>query len=273
MQTPRYEGTYVFVNDFSALIEQPAAVQMDVNGAGLLQAETETGLCHVLCFDPRHDLTLATMPVGSIRRAVDAWIAEELELGAREEIAYVQIFENRGSMMGASNPHPHCQTWATGHLPDEPAAELAAQEEYRKQHGRPLLLDYLELELAQAERIVAENASWVALVPFWAVWPFELMLLPRAWVPRLAGQTEDATGRPGGSAEGGDRGLQPRVRCAVSLLDGLSPGAGRREGTPGMAVARALLSPAAALGHRAQVHGRVRAAGLAAKRYYARKRG
>ena len=190
VQTPRYEGTYVFVNDFSALIEQPASVQMDVNGAGLLQAETETGLCHVLCFDPRHDLTLATMPVESIRRAVDAWVAEELELGAREEIAYVQIFENRGSMMGASNPHPHCQIWATGHLPDEPAAELAAQEEYRKQHGRPLLLDYLELELAQAERIVAENASWVALVPFWAVWPFELMLLPRAWVPRLAEQTE-----------------------------------------------------------------------------------
>ena len=103
----------------------------------------------------------------------------------------MQIFENRGAMMGASNPHPHGQIWATEHLPDIPAAEQAAQANYFAQHGSAMLVDYLALELKQAERIVAENASWVALVPFWAVWPFEVMLLPRAWVARMAEQTAE----------------------------------------------------------------------------------
>ena len=131
-QTPRYEGTYVFVNDYSALIDSVAPASMDLNGAGLMKAETEAGICRVLCFSPRHDLTLATMPVAGIERVVEEWIAQELELGARDSIGYVQIFENRGAMMGASNPHPHGQIWATEHLPDEPAAELAADAGVRR---------------------------------------------------------------------------------------------------------------------------------------------
>ena len=116
-------------------------------------------------------------------------------MAAREDIRYVQIFENRGAMMGASNPHPHGQIWATEHIPNEPAAELVSQTEYLAEHGRPLLLDYLELELKLRERIVAENDSWVALVPFWAVWPFETLLLPRGHVRTL--NELDARGRDG----------------------------------------------------------------------------
>ncbi len=184
--TPQYTETYVFENDFAALMPGVPEAQMDEGGAGLLRAATERGTCRVLCFDPRHDLTLATMPVESIRRVVEEWTAQETELGARPEIGYVQIFENRGAMMGASNPHPHGQIWATEHVPNEPALEHAAQKAYLAEHGRPLLGAYLELELAAGERIVAGNETWVALVPFWAVWPFEVMILPRKAVARLA---------------------------------------------------------------------------------------
>ena len=164
---------------------------MDVGDAGLLRATTESGLCRVLCFDPRHDLTLATMPVASIRNVVEVWVEQEAELAARPDIRYVQIFENRGAMMGASNPHPHGQIWATEHVPNEPALELASQRDYLAEHGTTLLADYLQLELKQEERIVAENDGWVALVPFWAVWPFELLLLPRKAVATL-GALDDA---------------------------------------------------------------------------------
>ena len=118
------------------------------------------------------------------------WATQAAELGARPEIQYVQIFENRGAMMGASNPHPHGQIWATEHIPNEPALELAAQQAYLAEHKIPLLSAYLQLELAQRERIVAENETWVALVPFWAVWPFELLLLPRQHVARIETMNE-----------------------------------------------------------------------------------
>jgi UDPglucose--hexose-1-phosphate uridylyltransferase len=180
--TPVYTVTYVFENDFAALKSDVSRAEFDIEGAGLLRATTERGVCRVLCFDPRHDLTLATMEVEAIRRVVDVWATQELELASREHIRYVEIFENRGAMMGASNPHPHGQIWATEHIPNEPAAELFSQKEYFAQHQRPLLLDYVELELKLRERIVAENDSWVVLVPFWAVWPFETLLLPRAHV-------------------------------------------------------------------------------------------
>lgn len=182
-QTPNYTETFVFENDYAALKPDVAPAEMDLGG--LLHARTESGICRVLCFDPRHDLTLATMPVSSIRRVVDLWAAQEQELEAQPKIQYVQIFENRGAMMGASNPHPHGQIWATEHIPNEPQAEMLAQQAYLQQHGRPLLPAYLEVELGQQERIVAENETWVALVPFWAVWPFELMLLPRTLVHSL----------------------------------------------------------------------------------------
>lgn len=189
-QTPDYTGTYVFENDYAALKPEAIADSMDTGNAGLLRAETERGICRVLCFDPRHDLTLATMELPAIRRVVDEWDAQAAELGALPEIQYVQIFENRGAMMGASNPHPHGQIWATQHVPNEPAQELAAQREYLSQHGTPLLSAYLALELKEAERVVAENETWVALVPFWAVWPFETLVLPKRRVVAFAELTE-----------------------------------------------------------------------------------
>jgi len=178
--TPAYTGTYVFENDYAALKSEVTAAAMDVDDAGLLRAAAERGICRVLCFDPRHDLTLATMSTNAIQRVVKEWVSQETELAAREQIGYVQIFENRGAMMGASNPHPHGQIWATEHIPNEPAAELAAQRDYFERNGRPLLLDYLRMERREGERVVAQNATWIALVPFWAVWPFEVMLLPKS---------------------------------------------------------------------------------------------
>jgi UDPglucose--hexose-1-phosphate uridylyltransferase len=185
-QTPKYSSTYVFENDFAALKPEGEAGSLDADGLGLLKASTERGVCRVLCFDPRHDLTLATMEAAQVLRVVEKWIAQAVELGAREEIRYVQIFENRGAMMGASNPHPHGQIWATEHIPNEPLAELAAQRAFFAEQGDPLLAAYLRMELAAGERIVLENESWVGLVPFWAVWPFETMLLPRRAVTSLA---------------------------------------------------------------------------------------
>jgi UDPglucose--hexose-1-phosphate uridylyltransferase len=184
-QTPPYSGTYVFENDYAALKAEVEPIAMDLDDAGLLRASTERGLCRVVCFDPRHDLTLATMELPAIRRVVEEWSAQALELSARPEIGYVQIFENRGAMMGASNPHPHGQIWATQHVPNEPALELSTQRDYLATHKTPLLAAYLALELKQQERVVAQNETWAALVPFWAVWPFEVLLLPKRSVATL----------------------------------------------------------------------------------------
>ncbi len=145
----------------------------------LLRAERERGICRVLCFHPDHSLTLARMETGDIERVVEAWAEQYADLGQRPEIGYVQIFENRGAMMGASNPHPHCQIWATEHVPDESQAETIAQSEYRAAHGSCLLCDYLKREVQLGERIVCGNEEFVALVPFWAVWPFETLILSR----------------------------------------------------------------------------------------------
>jgi UDPglucose--hexose-1-phosphate uridylyltransferase len=132
------------------------------------------------------------MTAGQIVPVVEMWRAQVEELGADPEIRYVQVFENRGAMMGASNPHPHGQVWATQHIPNEPLAELRSQRAYRKAHGRPLLMDYLKLELSRRERIVAENDTWVAVVPFWAEWPFEVLLLPRVSYPSFRNLTAEA---------------------------------------------------------------------------------
>jgi UDPglucose--hexose-1-phosphate uridylyltransferase len=182
--TPEYKDTFVFENDYAALTHDIAETKLNL-GSGLMQATTERGICRVLCFDPHHDRTLATMKTSAIRQVVDVWAAQEAELGAHPDIRYVQVFENRGAMMGASNPHPHCQIWATEHIPNESALESTAQAAYHTEHGRSLLIDYLALELEQQERIVEENDTWVALVPFWAVWPFELLLLPRNQVASI----------------------------------------------------------------------------------------
>lgn len=174
-RNPPYEGVFAFDNDFAALTMQTAEVNFDQDG--LLTARGELGRCRVLCFSPRHDLTLSRMQVAEIVPVVNAWRDETMRLGADGMINYVQIFENRGSAMGASNPHPHCQIWATHSIPNEAAKESARQAAYLAQKGSCLLCDYLALERKRAERIVCRNDHFVALVPFWAVWPFETIVL------------------------------------------------------------------------------------------------
>jgi len=180
-QNPQYEGVYIFTNDFSALL--PNTPEISAPEHPLLQIKSQRGTCRVICFSPRHDLTLAQMSVTEIKLVVDAWAEQISEWG--EKWRWVQIFENRGAMMGSSNHHPHGQIWASDALPTEPSKEDKQQHLYLQQHGNPLLLDYLELELAQQERIVLENEHWLVVVPFWAVWPFETLLLPKRHVLRL----------------------------------------------------------------------------------------
>jgi UDPglucose--hexose-1-phosphate uridylyltransferase len=175
-RNPDYSHTFVFDNDFPAL---RADAPTKGEGDGLIVAEGETGVCRVLCFSPRHDLTLSGMTIAEIERVVDVWVEETITLGGLPDIASVQIFENRGEMMGASNPHPHGQVWATRHLPNELEKETLRQGEYLVRHGRPLLVDYLERELELGERVVFANDDFCVLVPFWAIWPFETMILPR----------------------------------------------------------------------------------------------
>jgi UDPglucose--hexose-1-phosphate uridylyltransferase len=145
----------------------------------LLVAEAEPGICRVICFSPRHDLTLATMSVDEIELVVRMWVAQFRELAELNDIHHIQIFENRGAMMGASNPHPHCQIWATYSIPEAPSKELAAQAAYSKTHASCLLCDYVALEQHQAVRIVCQNDDYIAMVPFWAVWPFETLVCSR----------------------------------------------------------------------------------------------
>ena len=175
---PAYEAVFSFENDYAALLpDSPAEAEQPVSP--LLKQEPARGVCKVLCYHPDHSLTLARMIRPEIRRVVDAWTAEYEQLGNRDWIEHVQIFENRGAMMGASNPHPHGQIWATGFVPDEPATELKAQGEYLAQTGHCLLCDYLAAEETSGERVIFANEHFTALVPYWAVWPFEVLLLSR----------------------------------------------------------------------------------------------
>ena len=173
VRNPKYETTFVFDNDFAAL--KPGTVPDRFDQDGLLVAQGEPGICRVLCFSPKHNLTIANMRIPDLRIVVDAWAAQYAELGARPEINHVQIFENRGPMMGASNPHPHCQIWSSHSIPNEVAKEQAAQLEWKG----CLLCQYTALELKSRERVVEENSDFVAVVPFWAVWPFEIMVLAK----------------------------------------------------------------------------------------------
>jgi UDPglucose--hexose-1-phosphate uridylyltransferase len=183
---PHYQSTFVFENDYAAL--KPAALTPlsitktedaceDQNSQGLFRRESEFGICRVLCFSPRHDLTLPQMSPAEIVDVVDAWREQYKSLGSRDEINYVQIFENRGIMMGCSNPHPHGQVWASSSIPNEPQCERRALTDYHAQHNRCLLCDYLRLERDRGERMVCANDLFTAVVPFWAIWPFETLLL------------------------------------------------------------------------------------------------
>ena len=186
---PKYEGTFVFDNDFAAL--KPDGPPGEIREGDLLLAESERGRCRVVCFSPRHDLTLARMAVADIARVVETWTSEFTSLSSQPNIQSVQIFENRGAIMGCSNPHPHGQIWANETIPDELAKELASFEEYSQKHNAGLLEDYLKLELEKQERIVAANEQFVAVVPFWAVWPFETMVISRRRVACLTELTSE----------------------------------------------------------------------------------
>ena len=188
---PTYEGTYVFTNDFAALL--PDVPHAHVNPHPLIKAKTERGTCRVICFSPRHDLTLAEMDVPAIRRVVDVWGEQIEELGQR--FRWVQVFENKGAMMGCSNPHPHGQVWAGDALPNEAAKEHENQRAYFEEHGRPMLLDYAGLEAEEGVRVLVENEHWLVVVPYWALWPFETLVLPRRHVlrfPELISEERDA---------------------------------------------------------------------------------
>ena len=188
-QNPDYTSTFYFDNDFSALL--PESPDAETEEEGLLVARSEKGICRVICFNPRHDLTLPEMSREEVRTVVDLWCGQYAELGSWEHINYVQIFENKGEVMGCSNPHPHGQIWAQQTVPEEPALELQRQQEYYHKHGRTLLSDYLELELRKQERIVVANEHFVVLVPFWAFWPFETMLVSRRPFARFGDMSEE----------------------------------------------------------------------------------
>jgi UDPglucose--hexose-1-phosphate uridylyltransferase len=182
---PDYRSTFVFDNDFPALL--PTAAAGEEHDGELLVARAERGRCRVVCFSPRHDLTLSRLSREAICGVVDVWVDESRRLGADPDIGYVQIFENRGAAMGASNPHPHGQIWATATVPNEVAREQESLLAYRTRHGHCLLCEYLATERRRGDRIVFENDLFSVLVPHWAVWPFETMIVGR----RHAGGLED----------------------------------------------------------------------------------
>ncbi len=194
-RNPDYQETFLFDNDYAALL--PDAAPGEYSREKLLQAEVERGMCRVLCYSPRHDLTLGNMEPKAIRKVVDAWTGQYSELGAVPWIRHVQIFENNGAMMGASNPHPHGQIWADERIPNEPAKETECQSRHWEERKSCLLCDYLALEGRLQERIVYRNDSFLVLVPFWAVWPYETILLAeehRGALPDLSEKERDDLG-------------------------------------------------------------------------------
>lgn len=188
---PNYTSTFIFDNDFAALKPSVSRERFDIQGKGLLVAQGEPGICRVMCFSPRHNLTIPVMAPGDVEEVVRVWCRQFRELGQMVSINYVQIFENRGEMMGASNPHPHCQIWATASVPEAPSKEFSAQQNYLRQRKSCLLCDYQALEQDQRLRIVCQNDLFLALVPFWAVWPFEVLVLSRSHLASFLDFTEN----------------------------------------------------------------------------------
>lgn len=186
---PDYDQTFVFTNDFPSL--RPDSPATSWSDGPLLSAAGEPGTCRVLCFHPRHDLTLARMSTPQVRTVVDLWAEQTAQLSA--EYAHVQLFENRGDSMGASNPHPHGQVWATSSVPGTVATESATQRRWRATYDEPMLLRYVEHE-AKGPRTVVANDDWLVVVPFWATWPFETLVLPRRPVQRLTDLDDAARG-------------------------------------------------------------------------------
>jgi len=174
---PPFTGTFVFTNDFSALL--PETSGLNLTDDPLFCASAESGICKVICFSHRHDLSVPYMELADVESVVRVWIEEYRSFKSMPDISYAQIFENKGQIMGCSNPHPHCQIWASADLPYVISLEQKNQEAYLAEYGRPLLLDYVDRELSRKERLVYENDHFAVVVPFWAVWPFETMILPK----------------------------------------------------------------------------------------------
>jgi UDPglucose--hexose-1-phosphate uridylyltransferase len=189
-QNPKYTSTFVFDNDYAALM--PEGEGGAVNESPLIVARAERGICRVVCFSPRHDLTISNMELDHIAGVVELWCDQYRQLGAVDWINYIEIFENRGEMMGASNPHPHCQLWANQTIPNYPATEQQAQLEFLKNQENCLLCEYLCLEEEAGKRIVCSNEHFTVVVPFWAVWPFEVLVLARQHVTGMDQLDKDA---------------------------------------------------------------------------------
>jgi UDPglucose--hexose-1-phosphate uridylyltransferase len=190
IRNPDYTDTYVFDNDFASLLPE-AEQKKDAVGAPLLVAVSEGGLCRVVCFSPRHDLTLPELELSAIEQVIATWSAQSAELGSRDFIQNVQVFENKGALMGCSNPHPHSQIWAQSRLPNEVQKEFDAQREYWARHRARLLAEVLAEEQRQGERIIIENEHFAVFVPFWAIWPFEVLLMAKRPTAYLLDLTAD----------------------------------------------------------------------------------
>jgi len=189
-KNPEYTGTFVFDNDYASLL--PDTPQGEFRESSLMIAESERGICRVLCFSPRHDLTIANMELDDVVDVVRVWSEQYQELGAIDWARYVQIFENRGEMMGASNPHPHCQVWANETIPNYPATEQSAMLEFTKDNAKCMLCEYLHLERTHGVRIVCANSFFTVVVPFWAVWPFEVLVLANEHIAAMDQLSPDA---------------------------------------------------------------------------------
>ena len=185
VRNPAYSATFVFDNDFAAL--KPSTPVDRFSQDGLLVAESEPGICRVVCFSPKHNLTMANMETAALRTVVDTWVNQFADLGSRPLINYVQIFENRGAMMGASNPHPHCQIWSNHTIPNEVAKEQSSQLAWNRDRASCLLCDYSRAESQSPDRLVEANDAFLAVVPFWAVWPFEILVVPRRHLTAIDG--------------------------------------------------------------------------------------
>lgn len=190
---PLYRETFVFDNDFSALYPPPGNQSDDWPSVYPFVAEKVNGLCRVVCFSPNHGRTLPELTQEQVQMVIQTWTEQTLDLGEKDFIQYVQIFENKGAMMGCSNPHPHSQIWATSHIPNEPALELILQERYFQENRCCLLCEYLSAEIKEAARIVAQNDHFTALVPYWAVWPFEILVISHRHLGALNHLKEEET--------------------------------------------------------------------------------
>ena len=178
IKNPDYTGTFVFTNDFAALLEDPIkSIDKEIKNAKLFLSKEVSGICRVICFTPNHRQSLPEMETSEILEVVKTWIDQTMELG--KTYRWVQIFENKGEVMGCSNPHPHGQVWATNSLPTEAEKEEQSQKQFYKKHGEPLLYHYAQSEIQSGVRVIEHNSSWLAIVPYWATWPYEILLLPQ----------------------------------------------------------------------------------------------